>query len=108
MPCEEMVIKIIGIICLVFISFIAYLPIKKSPIDKFGEGKTFEETTVIGELKRKTLFKQIANFFIVIIMVTTIISNAIIPETISDQVTLVIFIACITSLGIKIGIDISK
>ncbi len=105
-----MIFKGLGMICLVLLAYISFLPIKHSQIDKFGggPGHSDEVNKDINELKRKTIFKLIVNFFIVIIIAITLIANILAPEAITNQVALIVFIAGVTSLGIKIGYDLTK
>lgn len=104
------IFKALGMICLVIVTFISFLPIKHSQIEKFGGGaeQTPEVNKDISELKRKTIFKLIVNFFIVIIITITLIANILVPDTITNQVALIIFVAGVTSLGIKISYDLTK
>ncbi len=109
--CEcVMLFKIIGMICLVMIVYISFLTVKHSQIDKFGGDSTFPPDLIkeINELKRKTIFKLITNFFILTVIAVALIGNILNPEALSNQITLVIFIAGVTSLGIKLGFDLSK
>lgn len=105
-----LILKSIGILSLIALTYISFLPIKNAPLDKFGGGEkhTDEVNKHINELKRKTIFRLIINSVLITTMSLVIIANLLIPETITNQITLIIFIACLTSLGIKLGYDINK
>ena len=103
-------LKTIGIFSIVLMVYVTFLTVKYSQIEKFGGGPAHTDIVnkEINELKRKTIFKLITNFFIIVILGLTLIGNVLSPEAITNQITLAIFIAGITSLGIKLGIDLNS
>jgi hypothetical protein len=104
------ILKALGIVSIVSIVYVTFLTVKYSQIEKFGGGPKHDEIVnrEINELKRKTIFKLITNFFIVVILGITLIGNILTPEAITNPITLAIFIAGITSLGIKLGLDLNS
>ncbi len=105
-----LILKAFGTIGIVLIVYITFLTVKFSQIEKFGGGPEHSEVVnkEINDLKRKTIFKLITNFFIVVILGLTLIGNFLAPEAINNQITLAVYIAGITSLGIKLGIDLNS
>jgi hypothetical protein len=103
------ILKTIGILGVILIVYVTFLTVKYSQIEKFGGGPELSETVnkEINELKRKTIFKLITNFFIVVILAITLVGNILVPEAINNQITIAIYIAGITSLGIKLGFDLN-
>jgi len=103
-------LKVIGLFSIVLIVYVTFLTVKYSQIEKYGGGPEHSESVnkEINELKRKTIFKLITNFFIVVILGITLIGNFLAPDAITNQITVAVYIAGITSLGIKLGLDISN
>jgi hypothetical protein len=104
------ILKALGILSIVLIVYVTFLTVKYSQIEKFGGGPEHSKNVnnEINELKRKTIFKLITNFFIIVILGITLIGNILTPDAITNQITLAIYIAGITSLGIKLGLDIKS
>jgi len=102
------VLKIIGIISLVMLSYFSFLTIKHSQIEKFGKGDDINSNNQIIDKKSKTIFKLITNFYIVVVMCSIIIGNSLNSDVFTNQITLFIITCCITTLGIKLGYDLKN
>ena len=98
--------------CLTLITLFACFKTIKVPIDKFGGGEKYsedekinrEENKQITEMKRRSLFKFNTSSDIIIVLSITLIGHSFVPDILTNQITLIIFLAGIVALGFKLGL----